>query len=53
MKKYKLKEWVKNLLGILLFYSIIVGGVIAVNYRVGQIKSANEPRIQIAQNQSR
>ena len=45
------KERVINLLGILLFYSIIVFGVIGLNYRVGQIKSANEQATQIAQNQ--
>lgn len=45
------KEKIINLLGILLFYSIIILGVIGLNYRVGQIKSANEQVTQIAQNQ--
>ena len=33
MKKLKLKSWVKNTLGIMLFYSVIVFGVIALNTR--------------------
>ena len=47
------KEKIINLLGILLFYSIIIFGVIGLNYRVGQIKSANEPVTHIAQNYNR
>lgn len=47
----KLKESVKNTIGIMVFFGIIIFGVIAVNARLEQQKSATEPRIQIAQNQ--
>ena len=53
MKKNKLKQGVKDVLGILLFYLILVLGIIALNARfeyLNQQKSAIEPDIQIAQN---
>mgnify|MGYP007070198400 CR=1 FL=1 len=38
MKKLKLKQSVKNILGVILFYAIIVGGVIALNARFEQLE---------------
>lgn len=37
MKHLKLKEGVKNILGGILFYLIIILGVVLVNYRMGEI----------------
>ena len=53
-KKQQKKDKIKSILGITIFYLIIVVGVIAINARMedlNQQKSANEPVIQIAQNQ--
>lgn len=50
------KEEIINLLGIILFYSLIVFGVIGLNARFEQINkknSTNEPTTQIVQNQNR
>ena len=38
MKKYKLKESVKNVIAIMFFYGIIIFGVIALNVRFEQIE---------------
>lgn len=49
----KLKDKVKNILAVVSLYLVIIVGVILVNARFEtineQTKSANEPRIQIAQ----
>jgi len=37
MKQLKLKEGVQNILGGILFYLIIILGVVLVNYRMGEI----------------
>lgn len=53
-KKQQKKEKIKSILGVTIFYLIIIFGVIAINARIedlNQQKSANEPVIQIAQNQ--
>ena len=53
-RKKQKKEKIKSILGVTIFYLIIVVGVIAINARMedlNQQKSANEPVIQIAQNQ--
>lgn len=47
------KERITNIIGILLFYSIIVFGVIGLNYKLGQQKSATEPVTHIAQGYQR
>ena len=39
MKKLKLKSWGKDTLGIMLFYSIIVFGVLALNTRFGYLNN--------------
>lgn len=41
MKKLRLKEGVKNILAETLFILILVIGVVLVNYRLEQIKSAD------------
>lgn len=56
MKKLRLKESVKNVIGIVVFYVIIVVGVIAIDCRLGnleQTKSADESVVQTAQNSIR
>lgn len=53
IKKRKRKEKIKTILGIALFFTLIVFGELAVIARVKELnqqKSANEPVIQIAQN---
>lgn len=52
MKKLRLKESVKDILGIILFYSVLVIGVILLNARMGELnqqKSADVSEIQTAQ----
>ena len=52
----KLKESVKNTIGVILFYGLIVLGVVLINARMEQLnqqKSAIEPLTQIAQKQNR
>lgn len=52
----KLKESVKNTLGVILFYGLIVLGVVLINARMEQLnqqKSATEPTTHIAQNNNR
>lgn len=52
IKKRKRKEKIKTILGIALFFTLIVFGELAVIARVKELnqqKSANEPVIQIAQ----
>lgn len=41
MKKLRLKQGVKDILVVTLFYLMIVIGVVLVNYRLEQIKSAD------------
>ena len=52
-KKLRLRQGVKEVLGVALFYSLIVVGVIALNARMeqinGQTKSADVVAIQTAQ----
>lgn len=51
-----MKESVKNTLGIILFYGLIVLGVVLINSRMEQLnqqKSATEPVTHIAQNNNR
>ena len=50
MKKYKLKESVKNVLGVLLFYGILIFGVIALSYRTEETKK-EQPSIEVTQQQ--
>ena len=45
----KLKESVKNTIGIMVFFGIIIFGVIAVNARLEQQKSADVFAVQTAQ----
>lgn len=53
-KKLRLKRSVKNVLGVVLFYALIVGGVISVNKTFEeQQKSATESEVHIAQNINR
>lgn len=55
-KKLRLKESVKNIIAVSSFYLIIVIGVIAINFRLGnleQTKSADESVVQTAQNLNR
>lgn len=42
MKKLKLRENVKNIIGVILFYLLIIGGVILINYRLETINSHEE-----------
>lgn len=56
MKKLRLKSWVKDALAIMLFYSIIVFGIIALNARfkyLNQQKSTAEYSYQPAVQMSR
>lgn len=49
-----MKEKVLNTTAVLVFFSLIIIGVVLVNARLEHLEqknSANEPRIQIAQNQ--
>lgn len=55
MKKLRLKSWVKDCLGFILFYSVIVIGIIALNARfeyLNQQKStaeySYEPAVQMS-----
>lgn len=36
-KKLRLRQWVKDALAIILFYALIVAGVIGLNARFGQL----------------
>ena len=45
MKKLRLKSWVKDTLGIMLFYSVIVFGVIALNTRFEYLNKKNTDSI--------
>lgn len=52
----KLKESVKNTIGVVILYGLIVLGVVLINARMEQLnqqKSATEPLTHIAQNQQR
>ena len=49
MKKLRLRESVKNFLGIMAFYLIIVGGVILVDARMKQINDQKKADVQIVQ----
>ena len=51
-KKLRLRQWVKNALGIIAFYSILIIGVILVDARMGELnqqKSADVSESQTAQ----
>lgn len=51
-KKLRLKEPVKNIIAIISLYSILIIGVIAINFRLGDLeqqKSADESVVQTAQ----
>lgn len=52
MKKLRLKESVKDVLGIILFYLVLFIGFILINARIGELnqqKSADVSEIQTAQ----
>lgn len=51
-KKLRLRPWVKNALGIIAFYSILIIGIILLNARMGELnqqKSADVSESQTAQ----
>lgn len=49
MKQLKLKQGVKNILGVLLLYLIVIIGVILLNYRLGQLNEQKNTTQQIVE----
>ena len=52
MKKLRLRQWVKDALGVIALYSILIIGVILLDARMGELnqqKSADVSEVQTAQ----
>lgn len=49
MKQLKLKQGVKDILGVLLLYLIVIIGVILLNYRLGQFNEQKNTTQQIVE----